>query len=317
MDECADHDGDGFVDYVSQSAQGLFNQGWKDSGNAICHHDGVLARPPIALVEVQGYVYRARTEIARLLRHMGEPEAAERQEQSAADLRRHFEKAFWMPEREFLALALEEGGRQVDSLTSNAGQALWGGIVEVSQAAAVAERLLERRFFSGWGVRTLATSESAYNPTDYQVGSVWPHDNSLIVSGLNDYGHHPAAVSLFTATFEAAALFPDYRLPEVFAGFSRDDYAVPVRYPVACRPQAWAAGALPYMLISCLGLRPHALEGGLEVRSPHLPEWLPEVTVRELRCGDGVVDLRFERNRDATTVAVVRRQGDIRLRVEY
>lgn len=317
IDHVADHDGDGFIDYRSRSAKGLANQGWKDSGNSITNRDGSLAEPPIALVEAQGYVYRAKRLTAWLYEQEGDRDRAERLKWRSEELRDRFYRAFWMPDRRYLAVALQRDGRRAESITSNAGQALWSGIVDPEHAAAVADRLLSERMFCGWGTRTLAEGEAAYNPIDYQVGAVWPHDNALIAAGLKRYGRDEQALAVLSGMFEAAIRFPHYRLPELFAGFSRAQYSVPVRYPVACNPQAWSAGAIPYLLQTTLGLHPNALARELRIIRPLLPDWLGSVTLRGLRVGDAAVDLRFERSHGVTLVAVLRREGELRVAIEY
>ena len=316
LDEIADHDGDGFVDYLSRSEQGLANQGWKDSGNAIANADGSAAEPPVALVEVQGYVYRARLDTAWLYRLSGRGEEAERLEKEARALRKRFQNAYWLPDRRFLAVALQKDGRPAEAITSNPGQALWSGIVGAGHARSVARMLVSKRMFSGWGVRTMAEGEPAYNPLDYQVGAVWPHDNALIAAGLKRYGFDKEALSVFTAVYEAATRFPNYRLPEVFAGFARGDSPEPVRYPVACSPQAWAAGAIPYMLRTALGLEPDATQHTLRIVRPELPDWLGEVTVRGLQVGQGSVDLLFRRHHDKTSVIVLEQHESLHVVVE-
>ncbi len=316
LDEFADHDGDGFVDYVSRSEQGLANQGWKDSGNAIANADGSAAEPPVALVEVQGYVYRARLDTAWLYRISGRVEEAERLEKEARALRRRFQSAYWLPDRRFLAVALQKGGRPAQAITSNPGQALWSGIVGTRHARSVASMLLSKRMFSGWGVRTMAEGEPAYNPLDYQVGAIWPHDNALIAAGLKRYGFDKEALSVFTAVYQAATRFPNYRLPEVFAGFARGDSPEPVRYPVACSPQAWSAGAIPYLLRNALGLEADATQHTLRIVRPTLPDWLGEVAVRRLKVGQATVDLLFNRRHDETSVTVLEQHGPLDVLVE-
>jgi len=311
--DAADHDGDGFADYERKSAAGLFNQGWKDSGNSIRHRDGALAEPPIALVELQAYVYRARLAAAELFRLDGETEVAHRLQAEARQLRRRFQRAFWMADHRFLAVALQRGGRPVESVTSNPGHALWGGILDPQPATAVARKLLSRGMFSGWGIRTMAASEVAYDPEDYQVGAVWPHDNSLIVQGLKRYGFDRDALRVFTGLFEAALRFPDQRLPELFAGFTREEFEPPVGYPNACSPQAWAAGTMPFMLQSILGLEPDAIQGVLRVVRPRLPHWLRQVTLRGLRVGEGSVDLRFARVDGVVHVGILNLEGPLRV----
>ena len=312
--DAADHDGDGFADYERQSPAGLINQGWKDSGNSIRHRDGALAEAPIALVELQAYVYRAKLAAAELFRLDGDAERADRLEAEARRLRRRFHRAFWLPRRQCFAVALERGGRPVESVTSNPGHALWCGLLDPWAAHAVARRLVSRPMFSGWGIRTLATDEVAYDPEDYQVGAVWPHDNSLIARGLKRYGFDREVLRVFTGLFEAALTFPDQRLPELFAGFSREEFPQPVTYPNACTPQAWAAGAVPFMLQSILGLEPDALRGVLRIVRPRLPAWLREVTLHGLRIGEGSVDLRFARDDGVVHVGILRLEGRLAVR---
>jgi glycogen debranching enzyme len=291
---------------------GQINQGWKDSGNSIVDADGTLAAPPIALVEVQAYAYRARLEAAWLLRMDGDVEAAVRLEADARELRERFLRAFWLPHSGRLALALQAGGRPLDVLASNAGHALWAGIVDAERAATVAVTLLGEELFSGWGVRTLGEREVAYNPLDYQVGAVWPHDNALIAAGLKRYGHVAEAMAVFGAIFDAAARFPQLRLPELFGGLSRGEHPEPVHYPQACSPQAWAAGTLPYLLQTALGLEPDGPGGRLVVRRPSLPPWLGRVVWRGLRVGEGGADLRFTRRGDGgVRVEVLERWGGL------
>lgn len=295
-----DHDGDGFLDYESRSPAGLDNQGWKDSRDAIVHRDGSLARPPIALVEAQAYAYRALRDAAWL--HALDRDQAARQalEAGAQALRERFRRAYWMPRRHFLAVALSGGGR-VESVTSNAGHALWAGILDEPDARAVGRRLLARDMFSGWGVRTLSAGERAYDPDGYQVGSIWPHDNSLVAAGLFRYGLAGEGLRVLRAQVDAASAFPGHRLPEVFCGHPRGRHQRPIPYPVACHPQAWSAGAIPYLLQAALGLRPDAPAGRLAAHNPQLPEWLPEVRLEQLPVGGAALDLRFYRDAGGKT----------------
>ena len=299
-----DHDGDGYLDYGGRYPSGLVNQGWKDSGNAIVNADGTLADPPIALCEVQSYVYRAWRLSAGLLRALGEPERATALERRADELRERFERDFWSEELGCYVLALQRGGRPCAVATSNAGQVLWGGIARPDRAARVVERLMRPDLFSGWGIRTLSSAATAFNPISYHLGSVWPHDNALILRGFRRYGHDAAALRLFDALFEAASGFRDHRLPELFCGYPREaDEERPVRYPVACVPQAWAAGAIPDMLWALLGLEADALQGRLRIVRPRLPSWLTWLEVSDLWVGDARVDLRFERRADGSVEA--------------
>lgn len=257
IDESGDADGDGYVEYARRNPTGgLINQCWKDSWDSIQFADGSLARGPIATCEIQGYVYDARRRAARLAREVwGDPALAERLERQTADLRERFQRDFWMPERGCHALALDGDKRQVDGLASNIGHLLWSGLLDDESAAATAQRLLEPALWSGWGVRTLGADEGGYNPLGYHTGTVWPHENSLIVAGLARYGQHEAAATIAAAMLSAAPHF-EHRLPEVFAGYPAAVTSVPVAFPTASRPQAWAAGTPLLLLTTLLDLRP-------------------------------------------------------------
>ncbi|HXM53813.1 MAG TPA: glycogen debranching N-terminal domain-containing protein [Candidatus Dormibacteraeota bacterium] len=312
----ADHDGDGFVDYERQSARGLSNQGWKDSHDSVINRDGSLAEAPIALVEVQGYVYRALRGTAWLWRLEGQPERAAELDERADALRRRLDAAYWLPRRRFLAMALGAGGRPADVVASNPGHALWSGVVEPSRAGYVAERLLGRGLFSGWGVRTLAQGEARYDPVGYHTGAVWPHDNSLVVAGLARSGFTEAAVRLFGAQLDAAARLPGHRLPEAFSGRARGRAGAPLPYPSACIPQAWASGAVPFMLTETLGLVPDAPNGRLTVRRPALPPGVGSVTLRGVKLAGASLDLRFARDGRRVRAEVVRQTGTATVTVE-
>jgi glycogen debranching enzyme len=257
IDLYGDRDGDGYVEYARRNQQtGLENQCWKDSWDAIRFADGAFAEPPRATCEIQGYVYDAKVRSARLAREIwNDPTLADRLEREAAELRRRFNEDFWIPDRGYFALALDGKKRKVDSLTSNIGHLLWSGIVDDDKAKAVAEHLIGERLFSGWGVRTMAQGDGAYNPIGYHVGTVWPHDTAIVAQGLHLYGFHEAAARIARGILEAAVFF-DGRLPEAFAGFHHRHTNYPVEYPTACSPQAWATGT-PFLLLRILlGLRP-------------------------------------------------------------
>jgi glycogen debranching enzyme len=255
--DSGDLDGDGYVEYQCRNpTTGLVNQCWKDSWDSMQFADGTLARGPIATCEIQGYVYDAQRRSARLAREVWHDQAlAEQLEPRASGLRTRFSRDFWMPERGCHALALDGDKRQVDSLTSNIGHLLWSGILDDDEAAATAERLLEDQLYSGWGVRTLGTHETGYNPLGYHTGTVWPHDSSLIVAGLARYGHTEAARKIAAAILAAAPYF-EHRLPEVFAGYPAELTSVPVAFPTASRPQAWAAATPLLLLTTVLDLQP-------------------------------------------------------------
>ena len=269
IEDSGDLDADGYVEYQCRNpTTGLVNQCWKDSWNAIQFADGTLAHGPIATCEIQGYVYDAYRRCARLAREVWDDQAlSDRLKRRAGDLRARFRRDFWMPERGCHALALDGDKRQVDSLTSNIGHLLWSGILDDREAAATTERLLDDQLFSGWGVRTLGRSEAGYNPLGYHAGTVWPHENSLIAAGLARYGQHDAAGTIASATLAAAPYF-EHRLPEVFAGFPAALTSVPVAFPTASRPQAWAAGAPLLLLTTMLGLAPGATDFEAELPDP-------------------------------------------------
>jgi glycogen debranching enzyme len=281
-----DSDGDGFVEYQRKTDRGLLNQGWKDSQDSIVFRDGKLARGPIALAEVQGYVYAAYCARADLADASGDPVAAREWRERAAELKRRFNEAFWLPDEGYFALALDGDKRSVDALASNQGHCLWTGIVDESKAPSVAAALMSDRMFSGWGVRTLATDMAAFNPVSYHNGSVWPHDNALIVQGLCRYGFVAQAAELARGLVEASAHFGG-RLPELFCGFSREDVPIPVGYPTSCSPQAWAAAAPLGVVSALLGLQADATgaEPVLRVTCNVPPEW-GRVGIERLALGD-------------------------------
>lgn len=274
IDGPADRDGDGLVEYERRSSHGIRNQIWKDSEDSMAFRDGTLAVPPIAPVEVQGYVYDAKLRIAEVAREVWRDEAlAAKLENDAVELRRRFDEAFWLEERGFYALGLDHEKRPVDSLTSNLGHLLWSGIVPEERREAVADLLMGDGLWSGWGVRTMAVGEGAYNPLVYHDGTVWPHDNSLVAWGLARSGRIDDAARILRATVEAAAHF-DYRLPEVFAGFARAHTGFPVVYPTASSPQAWAAATPVLLLQAVLGLVPDRAQRVLHSDASRVPEWL-------------------------------------------
>ena len=250
MQRYGDADADLFIEYCRKTPAGLANQGWKDSPDGINFADGTIAEPPIALAEVQGYAYAAYRARAAFAREAGDAPAARHWAEAAARLKRAFNRAFWLPDQGWYAAALDRDKRPVDALTSSIGHCLWTGIADADKAAVVADRLLSPEMFSGWGIRTLATSMAAYNPMSYHNGSVWPHDNALCAAGLMRYGYTAHAQRVAEAIFDAAAHF-GHRLPELFCGFPRGDDLAPIPYPTSCSPQAWAA-ATPLQLLTTL-----------------------------------------------------------------
>ncbi len=311
IDHYGDKDGDGLVEYERRSARGLLNQGWKDSGDAIRDRNGRGPTMPVALAEVQGYVFDAKRRMAGLATVRGETDLANRLLAEAEALRQRFEERFWVEDQRYYAMALDGRKRHLDAIGSNAGQCLWSGIVSPARARDVVDRLMSPAMFSGWGIRTYAEGQPGYNPIGYHTGSVWPHDTSLIAAGLKRYGFHDESNRLIGRVFEAAQQFDEYRLPELFCGFDRGDVAQPVPYPVACSPQAWAAAASFLFVETMLGLRAHASAGELELHHPILPEWIGKITLTNLRIGDGSVDLLFHRWRGTTSAEVLRKVGDL------
>ncbi|GAA4287557.1 amylo-alpha-1,6-glucosidase [Georgenia daeguensis] len=300
VEHYGDRDGDGFVEYQRITDRGLVNQGWKDSHDGVTDAAGRIPHGPIALVEVQGYVYgayRARALLAEALEN--DPETAHRFRERAAMLRERFEEAFWLPGRGWYAIALDGDKKAVDSLSSNIGHALWAGIVAREHAAQVADQLLSPDMFTGWGVRTLASSMGAYNPMSYHIGSVWPHDNAIIATGLRRYGFVDHATRVARALLGAAAEFGG-RLPELMCGFDRTEYARPVPYPAACSPQAWAAAAPVELTRVLLGAQPCFPHQHLRL-DPHLPAELQPLTVHGVRLGSATVDLEVRDDRATVT----------------
>ncbi|HSP55404.1 MAG TPA: glycogen debranching N-terminal domain-containing protein [Dehalococcoidia bacterium] len=314
IDTYGDIDKDGYVEYEKRSARGLVNQGWKDSTDSLIHADGSLLRPPIALVEVQGYVYAALRKLAPVFEALGDPETASQLLERAAALRERFVRDFWLKEG-FFALALGGDHRPSASITTNPGHALWTGIATPQQAKHVVPRFMKKDLFSGWGLRTLSTESPRYNPQGYHLGTVWPHDNSIVASGFKRYGFEPELNLVATALFEAARSFPYYRLPELFGGTPRSAHHAPVPYPVACRPQAWAAGAFPLITQSILGLSANAPGATLNIVRPVLPAWLHAVALHGLRVGGAEADLFFERRGQDVAVQVVDVRGDLQVKV--
>ncbi len=316
IDDYSDIGGRGFSSYAVKSGSGLYNQGWKDSFDSISHADGTLAKKPIALAEVQGYVYMAKQRMAPLFNLLGRPSDAVRLHNEAEDLKERFNHRFWMDDQKFFAQALDADGK-CDVISSNPGQCLWTGIIDQKYAKFLVDRLFKEDMFTEWGIRTLSAHERRYNPLGYHNGTIWPHDNSIITSGLRKFGFVNELSVVFTGMYEAARMFPNYRLPECFAGFPRSKYSIPVKYPVACSPQAWSSGAIPLMFTACLGLSPDALNNRLTLKKPHLPSWLDKVQFNNIKVGNTLTDLYFRRIENETLVNVSKKKGDLNVLIEY
>jgi glycogen debranching enzyme len=313
IDRSGDRDSDGFVEYGRRSENGLIHQGWKDSSDSVFHADGQPAEGPIAICELQAYVYAAKRGVAGLAKTLGHTEKAETLQHEAESLRLRFEEAFWCDDISFYALALDKDKRQCRVRSSNAGHCLFTEIARPERARQLLQAFREEDFFSGWGVRTIAATERRYNPMSYHNGSVWPHDNALIGFGCAQMPNKELACQILTGLFDASIFLDLHRLPELFCGFSRQAGRGPTLYPVACSPQAWAAGAVFLLLQACLGLTIRALEATIYFHYPRLPESLPEVRIRDLRVGRSSVDLEILRYRESVTVNPIHRVGDLKV----
>jgi glycogen debranching enzyme len=299
IDKYGDLDGDGFQEYKTRSEHGIENQGWKDSGEAIVYADGSQVKAPKALCELQGYVFDAWMRMAEVFEALGENSSVTQLRSKAAKLQVSFESAFWCEDIGFYALALDPEKNKVQTIASNPGHCLWSGIINPKRATHVVEKLFQPEMFSGWGIRTLSANNPAYNPFSYHLGSIWPHDNSIIALGLKRYGFVKEAARLARSIFGAASYFANYRLPEVYCGIEEKVGAFPVPYIEANVPQAWAAGSVFQLLQAILGITADAPNKRLYV-NPCLPHWLPDITLRRLGIGNARVDLRFWREGECT-----------------
>jgi glycogen debranching enzyme len=310
IDRFGDLDGDGFQEYQTRSTQGLENQGWKDSGDAVVDPAGAKATPPIALCELQGYVYDAKQRMAEVFEALGAGERAVKLRQQAEELRQRFEGAFWLEDEGTYCYGLDAHKQPIRTVVSNAGHCLWSGIARPERAVRVMQRLMQDDMSSGWGIRTLSANHRCYNPHSYHRGSIWPHDNGIIAAGFRRYGFAREAGVLARGIWEATASFDGYRLPELYAGIPRAGSSFPVQYLGANIPQAWAAGAILHLIRTLLGLRADALHGRLYV-APALPHWLPDLTLGGLRCGGARLNIRFWREGDQSKWAITKQEGEI------
>jgi glycogen debranching enzyme len=313
IDRAGDLDGDGFVEYIRRSKDGLIHQGWKDSQDSVFHADGSSAEGPIALCEVQGYVFAAKRRAARLALALGHTEQARRLLKEADKLRTQFERSFWCNDLSSYALALDGFKQPCRVRTSNAGHCLWTGIADQKHGMRTAKTLVGEEFFNGWGVRTVASTETRFNPMAYHNGSVWPHDNALIAAGMASYGFKQGALKILGGLFDASQFLELHRLPELWCGFSRRPGEGPTLYPVACSPQTWSSVALFLLLQSCLGLRIEALRARLSFLQPVLPPFLEHIEMKNLRIGDATVDLSIERHAKDVGINILRREGRVEI----
>ena len=316
IDGPADVDGDGFIEYARGMTTGLANQGWKDSHDAVFHADGAFARGPIALVEVQGYVYAAKRGAAACARRLGKSARAAELDRQAESLRQRFDRSFWCERIGSYALALDGAKAACEVRTSNAGHALFTGIARPQHAAEIAARLLRFPYYSGWGIRTVAHGEARYNPMSYHNGSIWPHDNALIAQGLARYGYGARIETIFDAIVRAAAHMHDRRIPELYCGFPRRPGRGPTLYPAACSPQAWAAGAPLSLLASLLGLTFDPTERVVRLINPVVPAMAGSITIRNLALGGATVDFVIASRKGQPTLEVLRASANLRLLLE-
>jgi glycogen debranching enzyme len=308
-----DLDGDGFVEYLRRSPTGLVHQGWKDSEDSVFHDDGRLASGPIAMCEIQAYVYGALRGAARLAEALGLEQEVPPLLTKAAALRERFEREFWCPEINTYALALDGDKRRCIVRASNAGHVLLTDLVDQNRAKTVARTLTAPESFSGWGIRTVADTESRYNPMSYHNGSIWPHDNALVAAGFARHGLSEPALRVLAGLFDASIFMNLHRLPELFCGFPRRPGESPTLYPVACNPQAWSSASVFLLLQATLGLQISALDRTVRFSRGRLPEFLEEVRVLNLRVQDVTIDLRLERHHDDVAITVLRREGDVQV----
>jgi glycogen debranching enzyme len=313
IDEYGDMDRDGFVEYLKHSSNGLIHQGWKDSKDSVFHADGALAEGPLALCEVQGYVYAAKQYAAQLADLLEKTKTAADLWREADALEEQFERTYWCEDLSTYALALDGKKRPCRVRTSNAGHCLFAGIAAPEHARAASETLSSADSFSGWGVRTVAASEVRYNPMSYHNGSVWPHDNAMIAYGLAQYGFKEVAIKVLTGLFDASQILELRRMPELFCGFSRRPGEGPTLYPVACAPQSWSAAAVFYLLQACLGISIKAPVNQIHISHPVLPEFLREVRIKNLKVGQSSVDLVFQRHEDDVGVNILKKEGDVKI----
>ena len=315
MDRYGDIDGDGFIEYARRSEAGLTQQGWKDAWDSVFHEDGSLAAAPIALCEIQGYAFAAWSGAARLAAARGDMTQAERWRVRAAKLQDDFDRTFWLDDLGTYALALDADKRPCRVRTSNPGHCLFAGIARPERARRIADTLMADASFGGWGIRTVASGTGRYNPMSYHNGSVWPHDNAVAAAGLARYGLTGMALRIFRAMFDLSQAVDLQRLPELICGFHRRTGDAPTLYPVACAPQAWAAGAVYLLLQACLGLRVDAVERRVELAHAVLPEEIDWLQMRNLSAGDAEVDLLLTRHAQDVGVTVMRRQGELQVAV--
>lgn len=312
IDRYGDIDQDGYVEYGAKNTNWAINQGWKDSTDSSVHQDGNLAVPPIALVEVQGYIYQAKKGMAEILFYLGEIDKAKQLEKDALGLKERFNRDFWMEDKKYFAFGLDYQKKQIASITSNPGHGLYSGIINQDKAKAVVKKLLSEEMFNGWGIRTMGKKEMGYNPASYHNGSVWPHDNSIIIQGLIRYNYPKEAAKVINSLLKASQYFKSHRLPELFCGFDHKEMKGPVEYPVACSPQAWASGSIYLIIQSLLGLNPEMANNKIYLK-PIFPDEINKVEIKNLKIGDNRVDFTLTREGSRLKLSKTKVEGNIKL----
>jgi glycogen debranching enzyme len=316
IDHHGDIDGDGFVEYKTKSSKGLTNQGWKDSFDSIFYEEGELAKDPIALCEVQGYVYDAKVRASEIAMQIGETEKAEDLQKAAAQLKENFNRKFWSKSKQTYYIALDGDKKPCNVISSNAGHCLFSGIATPERAILTASNLLNENMFSGWGIRTISSGEARYNPMSYHNGSIWPHDNAMIAYGFSRYKLMNESVRVLKAMYDASQQYNGKRLPELFCGFHRIKGQPPTSYPVACSPQAWSVGAVFMMLQACLGLKINAATNTIKFCQPVLPSFLKEITITNLRVNDKLLILQIRRAMEGVEVHQLNPDAEVVIEVD-
>lgn len=306
----------GYIQYNCTSPQGLANQGWKDSNDSVVHENGIIAEPPIALCEAQGYLYACWKEVSRQADNLGKFDLARKLAYNADQLRNRFQRDFWMEDKQFVAEALDGSGKQVKIISSNPGHLLFTGILDERMANLVADKMFTDELYSGWGVRTMSNRCVSFNPMSYHNGTVWPHDNAIIAEGLRKIGRISEMHRIMRDLIEVTQVEPEFRLPELICGFQRERSARPIDYPVSCSPQAWASGSIFQLLGACLNLQADACNNVIRIVEPHLPDWLPMVNIRGLKVGNARLDLEFAMSAGVTSCRVLGKTGSVKVIVE-
>jgi glycogen debranching enzyme len=315
IDAYGDVDGDGFIEYKTKSSKGLTNQGWKDSQDAIFHEDGRLAEDPIALCEVQGYVYDAKVKASQIAKALGHHEISAKLEAEANQLKENFNRMFWSESKQTYVIALDGKKNQCNVLSSNAGHCLFSGIATPERAEIISKNLLSENMFSGWGIRTISILEHRYNPMSYHNGSVWPHDNAMIAYGFSRYQLMNEVIQILSGSFDTSVYMENQRLPELFCGFKRQNGKSPISYPVACSPQAWSVGAVFLMIQACLGMKIDAANKTITLCQPVLPSFLDDLTITNLRVNDELIIVQIRRNREELDATLLSPNRDIAIEV--